>query len=54
MSVTDGPLILLDLDGVLNPFAATTCPPGYPEHAGSTGPVSTASSRGLARISLTQ
>lgn len=29
--MTDGPLILLDLDGVLNPFAATTCPAGYRE-----------------------
>lgn len=25
------PLVLLDLDGVLNPFAATTCPEGYLE-----------------------
>jgi len=25
-------LILLDLDGVLNPFAAATCPDGYQEH----------------------
>lgn len=27
------PLLLLDVDGVLNPFAAPTCPPGYREHA---------------------
>jgi hypothetical protein len=26
------PLFLLDVDGVLNPFAAQTCPPGYQEH----------------------
>jgi hypothetical protein len=26
------PLLLLDVDGVLNPFAAPTCPPGYSEH----------------------
>lgn len=26
------PLLLLDVDGVLNPFAAPTCPPGYREH----------------------
>jgi hypothetical protein len=27
------PLLLLDVDGVLNPFAAPACPPGYIEHA---------------------
>jgi HAD domain in Swiss Army Knife RNA repair proteins len=26
------PLLLLDVDGVLNPFAAAGCPPGYAEH----------------------
>ncbi|HEY3944872.1 MAG TPA: HAD domain-containing protein [Solirubrobacteraceae bacterium] len=26
------PLLLLDVDGVLNPFAARSCPPGYTEH----------------------
>jgi hypothetical protein len=26
------PLFLLDVDGVLNPFAALACPPGYTEH----------------------
>lgn len=26
------PLLLLDVDGVLNPFAAPACPPGYREH----------------------
>jgi hypothetical protein len=26
------PLLLLDVDGVLNPFAAPACPPGYSEH----------------------
>jgi hypothetical protein len=26
------PLLLLDVDGVLNPFAAPACPPGYIEH----------------------
>jgi hypothetical protein len=26
------PLFLLDVDGVLNPFAASVCPPGYQEH----------------------
>jgi hypothetical protein len=26
------PLFLLDVDGVLNPFAAPGCPPGYQEH----------------------
>jgi len=25
-------LLLLDVDGVLNPFAAATCPPGWTEH----------------------
>lgn len=25
-------LFLLDVDGVLNPFAASACPPGYAEH----------------------
>jgi HAD domain in Swiss Army Knife RNA repair proteins len=31
--VTSGlPLLLLDVDGVLNPFAAPACPPGYTEH----------------------
>jgi hypothetical protein len=27
------PLFLLDVDGVLNPFAAPSCPRGYTEHA---------------------
>ncbi|MEO3974893.1 HAD domain-containing protein [Streptomyces sp. CAU 1734] len=27
------PLLLLDVDGVLNPFAAAGCPDGYREHA---------------------
>lgn len=26
------PLLLLDVDGVLNPYAAPCCPPGYTEH----------------------
>lgn len=26
------PLLLLDVDGVLNPFAAPACPPGYQEY----------------------
>jgi hypothetical protein len=26
------PVLLLDLDGVLNPFAAPVCPDGYQEH----------------------
>jgi hypothetical protein len=26
------PLLLVDVDGVLNPFAAAACPPGYTEH----------------------
>ena len=26
------PPLLLDVDGVLNPFAAPACPPGYTEH----------------------
>jgi HAD domain in Swiss Army Knife RNA repair proteins len=26
------PLFLLDVDGVLNPYAASGCPPGYTEH----------------------
>lgn len=26
------PLLLLDVDGVLNPYAAAACPPGYAEH----------------------
>jgi hypothetical protein len=26
------PLLLLDIDGVLNPWAAESCPPGYGEH----------------------
>ena len=26
------PLLLLDVDGVLNPFAAPGCPPGYQEY----------------------
>jgi hypothetical protein len=26
------PLLLLDVDGVLNPFAAPACPPGFVEH----------------------
>lgn len=26
------PLLLLDVDGVLNPYAAPACPPGYTEH----------------------
>ncbi|WP_244876616.1 hypothetical protein [Winogradskya consettensis] len=26
------PVMLLDLDGVLNPFGASTCPEGYVEH----------------------
>jgi hypothetical protein len=29
--VEKGPVLLLDLDGVLNPFAAPTCPDGYRE-----------------------
>lgn len=27
------PLLLVDIDGVLNPYAATTCPDGYTEYA---------------------
>jgi hypothetical protein len=27
------PLLLLDVDGVLNPFAAPACPPGFQEYA---------------------
>lgn len=27
------PLFLIDVDGVLNPYAAPACPPGYAEHA---------------------
>jgi hypothetical protein len=27
------PVLVLDIDGVLNPYAATVCPPGYIEHA---------------------
>ncbi|GAA4591643.1 hypothetical protein GCM10023194_51450 [Planotetraspora phitsanulokensis] len=27
------PLLLLDVDGVLNPFAAARCPPGFDEYA---------------------
>lgn len=30
--MTDRPLLLLDIDGVLNPFAAAGCPDGYDEH----------------------
>lgn len=26
------PLLLLDVDGVLNPYASRACPPGYTEH----------------------
>ena len=29
---TSLPLLLLDVDGVLNPFAAPACPPGYTQH----------------------
>ncbi|MDH6136503.1 hypothetical protein P3T37_005931 [Kitasatospora sp. MAA4] len=28
----DLPLLLLDVDGVLNPFAAASCPPGFREY----------------------
>jgi hypothetical protein len=31
LSVTR-PLALIDVDGVLSPYGATTCPPGYEEH----------------------
>lgn len=31
--ISSRPLLLLDVDGVLNPFAADACPPGYTEHA---------------------
>lgn len=27
------PLFFIDVDGVLNPYAAPACPPGYSEHA---------------------
>jgi hypothetical protein len=27
------PVLVLDIDGVLNPYAAKVCPPGYVEHA---------------------
>jgi HAD domain in Swiss Army Knife RNA repair proteins len=30
--VTGRPLLLLDIDGVLNPFGAVGCPGGYAEH----------------------
>jgi hypothetical protein len=30
--VNPPPLLLLDIDGVLNPWAADSCPPGYVEH----------------------
>jgi len=35
MSILDAaerPLALIDVDGVLNPYAAPTCPPGFTEH----------------------
>jgi hypothetical protein len=31
--VSDRPLLLVDIDGVLNPYAAITCPDGYTEYA---------------------
>jgi hypothetical protein len=30
--VSDRPLLLVDIDGVLNPYAAITCPDGYKEY----------------------
>ena len=30
--MTQAPILLLDLDGVLDPFAAPVCPDGYLEH----------------------
>jgi hypothetical protein len=30
--MSKAPILLLDLDGVLNPFAAAACPEGYLEH----------------------
>jgi hypothetical protein len=27
------PVLVLDVDGVLNPYAAPVCPPAYVEHA---------------------
>jgi hypothetical protein len=30
--MTGPPLLLLDIDGVLNPFGAAGCPDGYAEH----------------------
>jgi hypothetical protein len=32
MATSSLPLLLLDVDGVLNPFAAPACPPGYTGH----------------------
>jgi hypothetical protein len=32
MERVNRPVMLLDLDGVLNPFGASTCPDGYVEH----------------------
>jgi hypothetical protein len=37
-AVTAGlPLLLLNVDGVLNPYSASACPPGYTEHKFFTG-----------------
>ena len=30
--MSERPLLLVDIDGVLNPYAATTCPDGYTEY----------------------
>jgi hypothetical protein len=48
------PLFLLDVDGVLNPFAAPACPPGYTEHAFFPGeePVRLCSAHGPGRREL--
>lgn len=32
IDAADRPLALIDVDGVLNPYAAPTCPPGYTEY----------------------
>lgn len=36
-ATSDRPLLLLDVDGVLNPFGAASCPAGYVEHHIFTG-----------------
>lgn len=46
-------LLFLDIDGVLNPWAAPACPPGYAEHRWRRRKAWLSAAHGPALLSLT-